>query len=304
MKKLLSILLVAGVTQHAMAFSFADIQDWWRSLTWGPYQDKEQPGLCPEHTPLGTPTPKLNYKRYYLCRTSYNVIYSPDIKAPEAVLYTLTPQSYSGMFVDTKGNDFMPDPQLERKERTGYVNYKDSPYVPLRYILPIETKKDQIGADETYFMSNTSPALKTFYSGVWMFLNKKVAKWTEAKGELYVITGPIYAEKPIKVLGKGKVPIPSHFYKILIDPKLKESITFVIPNEPILNVNGNIKDETKNAYDLNPYVFNINVVEKYVGLNLVPGLKGYPDNFKNQTTGLWGVGRKDVISTGVTKKKK
>lgn len=299
MNKIVKILPLILLTSQSYAFSLTDITDAWRKLTWGPYSDMAAPGLCDEHYPLGLPQPTVNYKRHYLCRNGYAAIYSPDIKTPEVVAYQLTPDKYSGIMTSLTSQSFIADPQLENPERIKSVDYKDSGMIPLKMVSGPELKYDQIAVDESFFFSNTAPATPKFVMGIWASLNKRVEKWTNSKGKLYIYTGPIYAKKPIKTIG-NKLPLPSHFYKIIIDPKLQENIVFIIPNEAILPLKGKIKKTA--TYDLENYIYSIKTVEKYVHLNFLPNLKGYPDNFKEKSMGAWALSGNETTSSGQRKK--
>lgn len=299
MNKLLKIIPLLILSSQSYAFSMSDLSDMWRKLTWGPYTDMNQPGQCDEHYPLGLPKPTVNYKRYYLCRSGYAAIYSPDIKSPEVVAYQLTPKKYSGIMSSLTNESFLADPQLENPERTKMGDYKGSGMIPLKMVTGAELKYDQIAIDESFFLSNTTPATPKFVMGIWASLNKRIEKWTTSKGQLYVYTGPIFAKKPVKTIG-DKIPLPSHFYKIIIDPKLQENIVFIIPNEAILPIRGTVKATA--TYDLEKYIYSINTVEKYVNLSFLPGLKDYPANFKEKSMGSWALRGNETSSSGERKK--
>lgn len=58
-------------------------------------------------------------------------------------------------------------------------------------------------------------------------------KWAQAKGEIYVVTGPVLTDGPYKKIGQNEVSIPKRFYKVILDykePELK-AIGFIIPNQ-------------------------------------------------------------------------
>lgn len=299
MNKFLKIIPLLILSSQSYAFSVSDVTDMWRKLTWGPYLDMNEPGQCDEHYPLGLPKPTVNYKRYYLCRNGYASLYSPDIKSPEVVAYQLTPKKYSGMMTSLTSESFLADPQLDNPDRVKMSDYKDSGMIPLKMVTGAELKYDQIAIDESFFLSNTAPATPKFVMGIWASLNKRIEKWTTSKGQLYIYTGPIYAKKPVKTIG-NKVPLPSHFYKIIIDPKLQENIVFIIPNEAILPLRGKVKATA--TYDLGRYIYNIKTVEKYVNVSFLPDLKDYPSNFKEKSMGSWALSGNETSSSGERKK--
>jgi endonuclease G len=69
---------------------------------------------------------------------------------------------------------------------------------------------------ETFLMSNIAPQKPGLNRGPWRLLEERVArKWAEEFEEVWVITGPIFAEGGWRLA--GKVDVPSGFYKIVLD---------------------------------------------------------------------------------------
>ena len=86
---------------------------------------------------------------------------------------------------------------------------------------------------------------------------------------LYVVTGPLYEERPIKQLVYDKdgdgvddngvlVDVPSHFFKLAFDPARIEAITFILPNEKV---------ETN---DLPQFMRSIDDIEDRARLDFLP----------------------------------
>lgn len=144
-------------------------------------------------------------------------------------------------------------------------DWRVDPYIPKGFeVLPSdyskEVTKDKIGVkafvsyknfanDEvlvgrTFYLSNTAPAIKKDNTpGAWERLEDQVAKWAVTKGDLLVISGPIFLNgTPLGWTGhtqkqrgsrdlRGVVAIPTDFYKIIVDIKSKEAIAFMVPND-------------------------------------------------------------------------
>lgn len=82
----------------------------------------------------------------------------------------------------------------------------------------IATRYGKAAQRETFFMSNIIPQNPRVNRGIWKDLEMRVAKkYGRYFGEVWVITGPVFQE-PIEKLKSG-VPIPSHYYKIIVDEK-------------------------------------------------------------------------------------
>jgi endonuclease G len=60
-------------------------------------------------------------------------------------------------------------------------------------------------------------------------LEKALRKLAKDRDELIVITGPAY-EEPIKTIGRNSVGVPTHFFKIILDPVEPSEAAFLMPH--------------------------------------------------------------------------
>lgn len=51
---------------------------------------------------------------------------------------------------------------------------------------------------------------KGMNQGIWKDLEEKVRRWALDRGELYIYTGPIYANSAPKTIGANKIAVPTH----------------------------------------------------------------------------------------------
>ena len=81
----------------------------------------------------------------------------------------------------------------------------------------------------------------------------------------------------IKTIGTNKVAVPTHFYKIILDPVRVEAIAFIMPNEEL---------RTENMPN---YIVNVDEVEVQTGLNFFSNIEDEVQNLveSRQATGLW-----------------
>ena len=86
---------------------------------------------------------------------------------------------------------------------------------------------------ETFLLSNMSPQLSGFNRAIWKGLENRERKWAYRRGELYVITGPVFAHQRGSTVVMGRVPVPTHFYKIIFDPDEAQALSFLIPHRPL-----------------------------------------------------------------------
>ena len=96
-----------------------------------------------------------------------------------------------------------------------------------------DLKASQEAMDESFYLSNIAPQVGVgFNRGIWRKLEEQVRVWTAERGELYVITGPVYYDFT-PVIGQSRVVVPDAFFKIIYDPETFEVWAFLIPNEKI-----------------------------------------------------------------------
>jgi len=115
---------------------------------------------------------------------------------------------------------------------------------------------------ESFLLSNMAPQVGAgFNSGIWKSLEGKVQKWALARGELYVVAGPVYGSDSLGTIGVNKVTVPSHFYMVIFDPVRVEAIAFILPNE-------------KNPSSKLPtFIVSVDAVETKTGLDFLAELE-------------------------------
>ena len=93
-------------------------------------------------------------------------------------------------------------------------------------------------ADQTNTMLNVVPQASDFNGGVWKSLETLVEKWADEYGSVWVITGPIFANRrPTIWLGEPQlneklVAVPHELFKIVVRETAGEIcvIAFIFPN--------------------------------------------------------------------------
>lgn len=121
-------------------------------------------------------------------------------------------------------------PKLESGKRSGFridqrtrakVNQKDYTHSGFDrgHMAPnfgIASRYGAEGQKETFLMSNIIPQNPSVNRGLWKEIEMRVAKRYGCYfSEVWVITGPVFQE-PVRKMESG-IPIPSHYYKIIVD---------------------------------------------------------------------------------------
>jgi endonuclease G len=141
-----------------------------------------------------------------------------------------------------------------------------------------DMKWDEQAMIECFYLSNMVPQIgKGMNQGIWKDLEEKVRKWAIARGELFIFTGPVYDGGVKDTIGKNKVAVPSHLYKIVYDPNKGEAIAFFMPNEPI------------KTSAMPMYIVPVRDIEVKTGLDFLSGLdKQIQDSIETKKpAGLW-----------------
>jgi endonuclease G len=219
-----------------------------------PYSSKS------EHILYGYP----GTKGTILYRKGYVLAHDNLKKVASWVSYHLT-DAYLVQNVP-RTDDFRPDPDLPKGQRAELVDYNKSGY-DRGHLAPAEDmRRDEQTESETFLLSNMSPQVGVgFNRQIWKYLEAKVRTWAKKRKNIYVMTGPIYADKDYKTIGPNKVAVPSHFYKIIVSctPKGRniDAIAFIMPNKNL------------GATPIKNYITTIDEVEKETGLNFMRGLE-------------------------------
>ena len=211
---------------------------------------------CGEYTKYGIPSTQGDL----LCRKGYALAHNPDRKVPDWVIEHLTKAKANGPV--PRSDDFRADPDLAPAKRAALSDYQGSGYDRGHMAPAGDMQWNEVAMSESFLLSNMAPQIGPGMNrGIWKDLEEKVRTWAIHRGEVYIITGPIYAHEPsIKTIGANHVAVPAYFYKIIYDPVKVQAIAFVIPNESIKN------------YELADYLISVKTVESLSGLNFLSKL--------------------------------
>ncbi|PKL92142.1 MAG: hypothetical protein CVV21_05160 [Candidatus Goldiibacteriota bacterium HGW-Goldbacteria-1] len=150
-------------------------------------------------------------------RWGYGIIYSKEKKQPLVVNIINNVELYKS-FSHTAFS-YMHDANFKSDEQANNLDYKSGDYVIGQMAFSHPTYEGGYEAKkEFYYFSNTCPQNKNFNKYVWKQVETEVLK-----KDCTVLTGPVFLDsnnertkKPVAVLGKSKIWIPSHFFVIVI----------------------------------------------------------------------------------------
>ena len=227
---------------------------------------------CKEYSKLGLP----GKQGELLCRKGYLLAHNPEKKTPIWVIEHLTVEKASGTI--PRYNKFEPDPDLAEDQRAELSDYKGSGYDRGHMAPAADMRWDQQAMEECFYLSNMVPQVgKGMNQGIWKDLEERVREWAIDRGELYVYTGPIYEKEVSEVVGKNKVAVPSHLYKIIYDARKVEVIAFIMPNQSL------------KSSDMPVYIVTVREIERKTGLDFLSKLDSQVQELveTKKSSGLW-----------------
>lgn len=171
---------------------------------------------------------KLLSKTQELCYSSFALMHSGISRTPLWSAEHLTKERLRHKSKRT--NDFHPEDRLSRDERAELADYARSGY-DRGHMAPAADMGDKQAQHECFTLANMVPQNSENNRGIWSAIEAATRHLTNEKGELYVITGPIFSGSQIKRIG-GRVLVPTKLYKALFDPSTGEGGAYLVTNAP------------------------------------------------------------------------
>jgi endonuclease G, mitochondrial len=159
------------------------------------------------HAPWGVAAcPRLLAHREYL------VCFDLDRHVALWVSYTLTA---SDLTAAKRLDAFRSDPRLTDEENPTCKAYVKSGYDRGHSVPRCDMNRQDVIQVNTFFLSNMGPQTPQLNRGIWRWLEETVRAYTEAFGEVRVISGAVFLGMPHN-LPESSVGIPRQFFKIII----------------------------------------------------------------------------------------
>ena len=219
---------------------------------------------------------------------AYSTSYNAEYKIPNWAFYELTLAETMGRL--PRSDNFQPDPSVKYRESAQLTDYRGSGYDRGHMAPSMDFNWDADIEDETYFLSNMCPQGHDFNSGIWLDLEHQVRRWAERDSAICVVCGPILPRKDkngklinpvtnqeyqIKTIGRNKVLVPEHFFKVILSPfgDHPKAIGFIMPNQNVMRRDGRGNAPVKD------FAKNVDYVEKVTGIDFFSIL---PDDIEDK----------------------
>ena len=162
-------------------------------------------------------------------RWGYALGYAEYHEQAAWVLYRLTGDRVSGKAV-RRGSRFSEDPAITTGSAAP-ADYRDSGFDRGHLAPAADMAYSPLTMKESFYMSNISPQRPKFNRGVWKRLESQVRFFAAAEKDICVGTGPVLPVTKTETVGRNRVTVPTHFYKVVYDRTPPEKmIGFIVPN--------------------------------------------------------------------------
>lgn len=190
-----------------------------------------------------------------LCRTEFEIGYSPELKSPLWVGALLT--ASEAETIEIRKNLFRADPNLPAGQKAQLTDYAKSGYDRGHMFSAGDAATEQ-GMIESFYLSNMVPQNPANNRGIWRQLEDKVRELAVKRHSIYVFIGPIFPAVP-KTIGQNSIPVPTELFKVIFDAHSNESLTIIVPNSKVSS--------------LEPYISNLDTLRTKTSIVFLPNQK-------------------------------
>lgn len=169
---------------------------------------------------------KLTSKTKELCYSVFAVMHSGVSHTPLYVGEHLTRASLSSKSERT--NDFHPEEKLASDERAELNDYSRSGY-DRGHMAPSADMPSPSAQHDSFSLANMIPQNSENNRGIWAHIEGAVRDLAKDRGEIYVVTGPIFQGSNLQRIG-GRVLIPTKLYKAIYDPSSGQAGAYIVDN--------------------------------------------------------------------------
>ncbi len=255
-----------------------------------------QQDQCKQHYIWGAPKTKndeLTKRSLFICRDAFALQFDPKFKIPlwsseelRSVNYEIPPfkHNFKMKFDEDLPTNMQIQPEdflntnLYPLQLTSTKNISiNRSTMEIKDLLELNLA----AIEQNYRFSTVVPVVyNDFYNTIWQELENYVYEQAKKTSQLRVVTGVMYVNGANNgTLKKSNTIIPTHLYKIIINPITNGSVSYVIPNKPIYTTRtkGNVdlsKYHTCNgqACSLKNFSIRIAEIERHTNMTFFPEL--------------------------------
>jgi endonuclease G len=189
---------------------------------------------CPEHYFQGISpdivNPKMKAETRELCFERFGVVHSGVTRTPLWSAEHLTRDGLSAAGKMVRENSFHAEGRLPARDRAELRDYSRSGY-DRGHMSPNGDMPGKSSQHDSFSLANIVPQDPESNRGIWQKIESSVRSLAKKRGELYVITGPLFRGARLSRIG-DRVMVPSHVYKVVLDPGSGKAGAYLVENGP------------------------------------------------------------------------
>jgi endonuclease G len=177
--------------------------------------------------------PKMQAEARELCFSGFGVMHSGITRTPLWSAEHLTRDALASAERMVRTNSFHAEPRLPPEGRAELRDYSRSGF-DRGHMAPNGDMPGKAAQFDSFSLANIVPQDPESNRGIWQRIESTVRSLAKMRGELYVITGPLFRGTQLSQIG-GRVMVPSHVYKIVLDPNRGKAAAWLVENAPTSN---------------------------------------------------------------------
>jgi endonuclease G len=170
---------------------------------------------------------KMSAQTRQLCFSSYSVLHSGVTRTPLWAGEHLTAGSVMAN-VDRK-DSFHAETRLPAEERAELADYSQSGY-DRGHLAPAADMPTPEAMHESFSLANMTPQNPTNNRGLWSNIEEATRNLAKQRGEIFVVSGPIFAGTSLKRIN-NRVLVPTNYFKAIYDANTGESGAYLVNND-------------------------------------------------------------------------
>lgn len=181
-------------------------------------------GVYPEIT-----NKKLTRDTKSLCFNGFAVMYSGVTKTPLWSAEHLTKKRINNAKKISREDNFHEESRLPKAMRATLSDYSKSGF-DRGHLAPNGNMADRQQQYDSFSLANIAPQSPRNNRYIWRNIETATRHLALQYGEVYTVTGVTFLDQNVKTL-KGRVLVPSHFYKAVYIPSINQAGVYFAPND-------------------------------------------------------------------------
>lgn len=172
------------------------------------------------------------HKPRYLCADQFAVAHSGLAKSPFFVVEKLNRSTIVSAKNQERAEQFFPDPRLPNSERSALSDFKGSSF-DRGHLAASANQATPRAREQSNSLTNIIMQDPQNNRGDWRKIEEDTRKYIlRAKGDVFVISGAIFPSPPTTI-GRNKVWVASHLYKVVFDADSKKAWAYILQNKDV-----------------------------------------------------------------------